>query len=82
MSLVRPKSSALGFFLAASLAGILLAAPAGAAKQLAPKLSGQKARVAQGGRVDLAASALTAIDLASLRPDFEKLKPRARTNAE
>jgi hypothetical protein len=45
-------------------------------------VSGLKARVAQGGRVDLAASALTASDLARLRPDFDKLKPRPRSNAE
>ncbi|MBL8200847.1 MAG: hypothetical protein JNK40_07735 [Chromatiales bacterium] len=85
MSFVLPglsRSSALALFVAASLAGVLLAGPAAAAKQTAPTLSGQKARVAQGGRVDLAASSLTAIDLAGLRPDFEKLKPRARSNAE
>ncbi len=82
MSFVRSKSSALALLLAASVAGVLLAAPAGAVKQATPKLSGLTARVAQGGRVDLAASSLTAIELASLRPDVDKLKPRARTNAE
>lgn len=81
MSFVRPGSP-LALLLATSLAGLLLAAPAGAAKQAVPRLSGLKATVAQGGRVDLAASSLTAVDLASLRPDFEKLKPRPRTNAE
>ncbi len=87
MSFVSPRSSALTFFLAASLAGVLLAAPARAAKQTAPELSGQalsgqRARVAQGTRVDLAASSLTAVDLAGLRPEYERLKPRARSNAE
>lgn len=81
MSPVR-RGSPLAFFLAASLAGVLLAAPAVAAKQAAVRLSGLKATVSQGGRVDLAASSLTAADLASLRPEFEKLKPRARTNTE
>jgi len=81
MSLVR-RGLPLALLLATSLAVALLAAPAGAAKQAALRVSGLKATVAQGGRVDLAASSLTAADLASLRPDFEKLKPRARTNAE
>lgn len=82
MSLVRPRATALMLLLAASVAGVLLATPGWAAKQPVPQLSSAKARVAQGGRVDLAAPALTAGDLARLRPDFEKLKPRPRTNAE
>jgi len=82
MSFVRSPSSALALLIAVSLACVLLAGPAAAAGQPAPKLSGLKARVAQGGRVDLAASSLTAIELAKLRPEFDKLKPRARTNAE
>lgn len=86
MSFLRSPSSARSFnvpaFVAAGLVGVLLATTAGAARQAAPKLSGQHARVAQGVRVDLAASSLPAAELARLRPDFEKLKPRARTNAE
>jgi len=82
MSFLRSRSPVLRLFLAASMAGVLLAGPAGAAKQAPPQVSGLKARVAQGGRVDLAAPALTASDLARLRPDFDKLKPRLRSNAE
>lgn len=82
MSFVRPKSSALACFLAASLAGVLLSASAGAAKQPAPESSGLKAQVAQGGRVELAAPSMTTKELASLRPQYERLKPRARSNAE
>jgi hypothetical protein len=58
---------------------------AGAAEQdkpTRPQVSGLKARIAKGVRVDLAASSLTATELARLRPDYEKLKPRARTNTE
>lgn len=79
MSFVRSTSSVLSIVLAA---GLLLAGPVSAAGQPAPKLSGQKARVGQGVRVDLAASSLTAAELASLRPEYERLKPRARTSAE
>ncbi len=87
MSFLHPRSSALALFVAASLAGVLLAGTAGAAEQPAgkssgPALSGQRARVAQGNRVDLAASSLTAAELASLRPGYDRLKPRARSNAE
>lgn len=79
MSFVRSGSSVLSIVLAA---GLLLAGPVSAASQPAPKLSGQKARVAQGVRVDLASSSLTAAELASLRPEYERLKPRARTSAD
>jgi hypothetical protein len=82
MSFLRSRSSVLTFCLAAGLAGVLLAGPAAAASQPAPKLSGQKARVAQGVRVDLAASSLTAVELVSLRPEYDRLKPRVRTNVE
>lgn len=83
MSFVPPKSSALALLAAACLMGAVYSTSADAAKQPpAPKLSGLKARVGQGGRVDLVASSLTAAQLAALRPDYEKLKPRARTNAE
>jgi len=82
MSFVRSTSPALALFLVASLSCLLLAGPAAAAGQPTPQLSGLKARVAQGGRVELAASSLTAIELLKLRPGFENLKPRARTNAE
>lgn len=82
MSFVRSRSSVLTFCLAAGLAAVLLAGPAAAASQPAPKPSSQKARVAQGVRVDLAASSLTAVELASLRPEYERLKPRVRTTAD
>ena len=86
MSFTGPKSPAL-VLIAACFMGMILATPAGAAKQpvakqSAPRLSGLKAQVGQGGRVDLVASSLTGAELAALRPNFENLKPRARTNAE
>lgn len=80
VSFARSGSLVLAPVLATSLVGVLLAAPVEAAREPAPKLSGLKARVAQGGRVDLAASSLTAVELAALRPDYEKLRPRVRTN--
>ena len=64
------------------LATTLWAAGAGATKSGAPKLSGQQARVAQGGKVDLAASALTNAELAALRPRYEDLKPRIHSNSQ
>lgn len=82
VTLARSTSPALVVAFAASLVGALLATPALAAGQTAPATSGQKARVAQGGRVELAASAFRAGDLAALRPDFARLKPRVRGNAE
>jgi len=78
MSLPCRKSLSLALLLAATL----LAGGAEAAKAVAPKVSGLQARVAQGGKVDLAASALTAADLAALRPHYADLKPRVRSNAE
>jgi len=78
MSLACRKSLSLALLLAATL----LAGGAEAAKAVAPKVSGLQARVAQGGKVDLAASALTAADLAALRPHYADLKPRVRSNAE
>ncbi|MEO8223193.1 MAG: hypothetical protein ABI661_00155 [Gammaproteobacteria bacterium] len=47
-----------------------------------PKLSALHARVAQGGKVDLAASGYTQAQLEALRPNYQFLKPRARSNAE
>ena len=64
------------------LAGTAEAAKQTVAKSVVPALSGLKARIAQGGKVDLAASRLTPAELATLRPNFAALKPRARTNAE
>ena len=78
MLLTRRKSLSLVLLLAAAL----LAGGAEAAKAVAPKLSGLKARVAQGGKVDLATSTLTTAELAALRPHYEALKPRVRSNAE
>ena len=64
------------------LAAFLIAGSAEAAKQGQPRLSGHYARVSQGGKVALAASKLTNSELAVLRPDYSKLKPRTRSNAE
>ncbi len=47
-----------------------------------PALQLRKARVAQNGEVELAASALSDTQLAAMRPHYEALKPRMRTNAE
>jgi len=68
--------------LALLLATTLLAGGAEAAKAVAPKVSGLQARVAQGVKVDLAASTLTTAELAALRPHYADLKPRVRSNAE
>ena len=68
--------------LALLLAVTLVGSTAEASKQVTPKLSGLHARVGKGGNVDLAASTLTTAELAALRPGFENLKPRARSNAE
>ena len=70
------------FALALVLAATLVAGTAEAAIQVTPKLSGLKARVAQGGKVDLAASTLTQAELAALRPGYEELKPRVRSNTD
>lgn len=72
----------LSLLLAPVLAAVLLAGSAEAAKQSQPRLSGFSASVGKGGKVALAASALTTSELAARRPDYEKLKPRARSNAE
>jgi hypothetical protein len=59
-------------------------APAAAGK-LAPVVQTHavhKARVAQNGQVELAASQFSDAQLAGMRPDYAQLKPRARTNAE
>lgn len=47
-----------------------------------PVLQPRKARVAQNGEVDLAVPALSDAQLAAIRPHYEALKPRVRTNAE
>jgi hypothetical protein len=80
MSFVRRNSLALALLFAT--AATLVGGTADAAKAAAPKLSGLQARVAQGGKVDLAASAWTTAELAALRPRYEDLKPRVRGNAE
>ena len=72
MPFTHRKSLILAVLLAATLA----AGPAEASKQVTPRLSGLHARIGQGGKVDLAASTLTPAQLAALRPDYEKLKPR------
>ncbi len=78
MSLTRRKSLNVALLLAVAL----LSGGAEAAKAVQPKLSGFQARIAQGGKVDLAASTLTPAELAALRPHYDALKPRVRSNAE
>lgn len=78
MSLACRRSLALAVLLVVALAS----GTTEAARQSRPQLPGQKAWVAQGGKVDLAASRFTMAELAKLRPGYEQLKPRARTNAE
>ena len=88
--MLRARREILIVIVLLALTGLLANPPAGAAEAakqrvaqpVVPALSGLKARVAQGGRVDLAASRLTSAELAALRPNFTALKPRARTNAE
>ena len=82
MSFARRMAFIPSLTLALLLAATLVAGTADAAKAVAPKLSGLHARVGKGGTVDLAASTLTMAELAALRPGFENLKPRARTNAD
>lgn len=86
MTFVRCKTLTLALLFATALltgtAATSAAGTANTAKSVAPKLSGLHARVAQGGQVDLAASTLTASALAVLRPHFQNLKPRVRSNAE
>ncbi len=79
MESIRRRPSMLALLCSICL---LTAGVASAAPLVKPSLSGLKARVAEGGKVDLAASRLGIVELARLRPDYETLKPRARTNAE
>ena len=81
MPLTCRKSLNLALLLAATLLASG-ASGAEAGKAVAPKVSGLQARVAQGVKVDLAASALTTAELAALRPHYADLKPRIRSNAE
>ncbi|MDH4021647.1 MAG: hypothetical protein OEW88_04465 [Gammaproteobacteria bacterium] len=82
MESIRRKSSILALACSASLLVAVVASATTPDKPAKPQLSGLKARIAQGGKVDLAASGLTTAELARLRPDYEKLKPRARTNRD
>ncbi len=85
MTAARPAAWLLLVLAGTLVAGGLLAGGAEAAKSTKaaePKLSGQQARVAQGGKVDLAASAFTKAELAALRPRYEDLKPRIHTNSQ
>jgi hypothetical protein len=82
MESIRRRSSLLALVCSASL---LVACVAGATtddKPSKPPVSGLKARVAKGAKVDLAASGLTTAELAALRPDWEELKPQVRTNKD
>ena len=78
----RRKSLILTLLLTAGLTAAMASYGADAAKSASPKLSGQKARVAQGGKVDLAASRLSSVELAALRPNYEKLRPRVHSQSE
>jgi len=80
-SIVR-RSSVLALFCSISLLVSGAASAAEQAKPSKPQPAALKARVAKGIRVDLAASRLTTAELARLRPEYEKLKPRARSNTE
>ena len=85
MTVARPAARLLLVLAGTLVAGGLLAGGAEAAKSTKVaelKLSGQQARVAQGGKVDLAASAFTKAELAALRPRYEDLKPRIHTNSQ
>lgn len=82
MPFARSKPLTLILTRALLLTITLVAGTTEAARQVTPKLSGLHARVAQDGTVALAASTLTTADLAALRPGYERLKPRARGNAE
>jgi hypothetical protein len=82
MPSIACRSSLLALFCSLSLLTTGVAGAAEQDKPTRPPVSGLKARIAKGVRVDLAASSLTATELARLRPDYEKLKPRARTNTE
>lgn len=54
--------------------------PAGEPAAQEVQMSGKHARVAQGGRVELAASAFSDEELAGRRPQYERLKPKVRDN--
>ncbi len=88
MTVARPAARLLLVLAGTLVAGGLLAGgaeaakAAKAAKAAEPTLSGQQARVAQGGKVDLAASAFTKAELAALRPRYEDLKPRIHTHSQ
>jgi len=82
MQSIARKSSLLALLCSFSLFASGAAGATDQDKPTRPQVSGQKARVAKGTRVDLAASRLTTAELARLRPEYEKLKPRARTNTE
>lgn len=80
------RTAALAILLAATVhagdAQPATAVTAGKAVADSPALQLRKARVAQNGEVDLAVSALSDTQLAAIRPHYEALKPRVRTNAE
>ncbi|MDP2324471.1 MAG: hypothetical protein Q8N51_10620 [Gammaproteobacteria bacterium] len=82
MAIIRRTSWILALLCSAGLLVVGVANGTTPAEPVTPTFSGHKARVAQGGEVDLAAPVLTTIELARLRPEFEKLKPRVRTNTE
>jgi hypothetical protein len=82
MLLVRRSSSVLALLCSACVLAAGIGHAAEPARPANPTAASREARVAQGVKVQLATPKLSASELARLRPDFEKLKPRARTNTE
>ncbi len=80
------RAATLALLLAATAqAGDVKPATAVAAKKSvtnSPAQPARKARVAQNGEVELAVPTLSGAQLAAMRPHYEELKPRVRTNAE
>lgn len=83
-AIIRGAVLAVLLVATAQAAGTPSPAPAAAGKPapVAQTNAVRKARVAQDGQVELAASQLSDVQLAAMRPDYARLKPRARTNAE
>ena len=86
MTYVSIRAAALAMLLAttAQAGDVQPATAVAATKPVAesPAAPVRKARVAQNGEVDLAASTFSNAQLAAMRPQYEELKPRIRTNTE
>jgi len=80
------RAAALALLLAATAqAGDVKPATAPAAKKSvadSPAPPVRKGRVAQNGEVELPLPTLSGAQLAAMRPHYEELKARVRTNAE